>query len=80
MADGRIRVALDAMGGDDGPAMVVKGAVRALLQTPDLDLILVGDQSRLEAMVARQRGVDPGRLRIIHADGVVRNEDKPSVA
>ncbi|MEC7674122.1 MAG: phosphate acyltransferase PlsX [Pseudomonadota bacterium] len=80
MADGRIRVALDAMGGDDGPAMVVKGAVRALRQTPDLDLILVGDQSRLEAMVARQRGVDPGRLRIIHADGVVRNEDKPSVA
>ena len=80
MADGRIRVALDAMGGDDGPAMVVKGAVRALRQTPNLDLILVGDQTRLEAMVARQRGVDPGRLRIIHADGVVRNEDKPSVA
>ncbi|MDP7380874.1 MAG: phosphate acyltransferase, partial [Alphaproteobacteria bacterium] len=40
-----MRVALDAMGGDDGPAMVVKGAVRALRQTPDLDLILVGDQS-----------------------------------
>ncbi|MGB1006455.1 MAG: phosphate acyltransferase, partial [Thalassobaculaceae bacterium] len=80
LADGRIRVALDAMGGDDGPAMVVKGAAQALQATPDLDLILVGDQPRLEPMLARLRGVERGRVRIVHAEGVVLNEEKPSVA
>ena len=55
------------------------GAAQACA-TPDLDLILVGDQPRLEPMVARLRGVERGRVRIVHAEGVVLNEDKPSVA
>ena len=37
-----IRVAVDAMGGDNAPAEIVKGAVEALKASTDLKVILVG--------------------------------------
>ena len=37
----RVRVALDAMGGDHGPAMVVPAALEMLAEQPNLELLLL---------------------------------------
>ena len=48
-----LTVALDAMGGDHGPPVIVPAAFRVLEGQPELHLILVGDRSTLEREIAR---------------------------
>ena len=74
-----IWIAVDAMGGDHAPAHVVEGAVAALRHF-DLGIALVGDRSRIEAEVARQRGVDAARVRVHHAESVVSMSESPAAA
>ena len=72
----RIRVALDAMGGDHGPAVTVAGAVAASRQLADVDVILVGDEVALQAQLA-QTGAS---LRVVHAPTVVAMDEAPANA
>jgi phosphate acyltransferase len=72
-------ISLDAMGGDQGPAVVVAGAALALERHPDVSFLLFGDASRIGEHVARHP-VLAGRARVIHADSVVEMQDKPSQA
>ena len=46
--ENRIRVAVDAMGGDYAPTEAVKGAVAAVLERENVDVLLVGKQEILE--------------------------------
>ena len=39
-----IKIVVDAMGGDNAPAEIVKGAVEAVQQRPDIKVILTGQQ------------------------------------
>ena len=48
----KIRVAIDAMGGDNAPAAPVRGAVAALLENEVLELILLGDEEKIRAELA----------------------------
>ncbi len=73
-------IALDAMGGDHGPTVVVPAALKALAESPQLRLILVGDQSTLEAEVARQQAALSDRLLIQHASQIVAMDEAPSQA
>lgn len=75
-----MRIALDAAGGDFGSAPNVAGAVRALQTTPDLTVVLVGDQPQIEAQLATQTDVPAQRLEIVHAPDAVGMKDKPSEA
>jgi glycerol-3-phosphate acyltransferase PlsX len=75
----KVRIALDAMGGDHGPPVVVNGAALALRQHPDSSFILVGDRSRIEPLLAAQPGLAEA-CRIVHTDVAVRMDDKPSQA
>jgi glycerol-3-phosphate acyltransferase PlsX len=72
-------VAVDAMGGDSAPGPEVEGAVAAVRESL-ARVILVGDQGRLEAELAKHdaRGLDG--LAIKHASEVIRMEDHPAVA
>jgi glycerol-3-phosphate acyltransferase PlsX len=68
-----MKVALDAMGGDDAPAVNIGGALGALRHYPKLQhLFLVGDQALLTAECARQ-GLDltNPRVSIVHAPEVI---------
>ena len=47
-----MKIAVDAMGGDHGPAVVVEGAVAAVRET-GASTILVGDQGAIEREIAR---------------------------
>lgn len=61
----RPTLAIDAMGGDFAPDEIVRGAARLSLET-DLDVVLVGDEPRLSAVLARSRH-NPERLAVHHA-------------
>ena len=48
-----IRVALDAMGGDNAPEQIVVGAVEAAVGLPDVKILLVGQLSQIEQELDR---------------------------
>ncbi len=75
-----VTIALDAMGGDHGPAVVVPAALRALAAHPDLTLILVGRPEAVEAELARHGTDGGGRLRLHPATQVVAMDEAPSHA
>lgn len=74
-----IRIALDAMGGDHAPDMVIEATVRACGEHPDVVFILVGQEERIRHVLEHAK-VDPARLTIHHASEVVGMGEKPSVA
>lgn len=75
----KIVIALDAMGGDSAPDMVVGGAALASRRLPQVHYLLFGDSARLEPLVAKHPGLS-GRVEIRHADQVIKDDDKPSAA
>jgi len=78
MAD-KVRIALDAMGGDHGPGVVVAGAGLALSRHPDSEFLLFGNAS-LIAPLLDARPELKARSRLTHTEVAVRMEDKPSQA
>ena len=72
------KIAVDAMGGDHAPAVVVEGALLAA-QDVDAELILVGDKLAVEQECLRIGGKLP-RLSIINATQTVSMDESPSVA
>jgi glycerol-3-phosphate acyltransferase PlsX len=72
-------ISLDAMGGDEGPAVVVPGAAIALDRHPDVSFLLFGDQGRI-APYLDQHPKLAERARVVHTDAVVEMQDKPSQA
>lgn len=73
-------IALDAMGGDHGPGVVVPAALQAIESHPELSIILVGDQQILDAELRRHPAVSGERLRVHHASQTVTMDDLPSHA
>jgi len=75
----KVRIAVDAMGGDVGPPVVIPGAAISLRRHPDTEFLLFGNQTAIEPELARQPALK-AVSRIIHTDVAVRMEDKPSQA
>ncbi len=73
-------IALDAMGGDVGPDVVVPAAARALSRRKELRIILVGDEARLRACAETHKVMLDDRLTIKHASEVVEMHDEPALA
>lgn len=80
-----MRVALDAMGGDAAPLEVVAGAVLALQEHPEIEVVLAGDRHAVESALDELR-TDPEladldrirhRLIIEHAAQVIRMDESP---
>lgn len=61
-----LTIALDAMGGDHGPKVVVPAAIDVLQDYPKVHLILVGDEPAIRQVLAAQKAVDFTRLTIHH--------------
>lgn len=75
-----LTVAVDAMGGDKAPDMVIRGADVALERDPHLDFVLVGDEKRIGTLVEKTRRLKKRNPVIIHTDKAIGAADKPSVA
>lgn len=74
-----VRIALDAMGGDHGPAVVVPGAAIALTRKPDLGFLFVGDEAAIRPLLDAHPRL-AAASEVLHTDVAVRMDDKPSVA
>lgn len=75
-----ITIAVDVMGGDHGPPVVVPAALQAMAKNESLHLILVGDQDAVQKVLATTPGYDTQRLTIHHATQRVEMDESPAVA
>ena len=76
-----IRIALDAMGGDNAPRVEVEGAAQALKELPPEFVVqLVGRSADIDAALGKVPGVDRSRIEIVEAPEVVGMGEKPLAA
>ena len=71
-----VRVAVDAMGGDNAPLEIVKGAVEALEIRKDLKVILVGQEQTVRAELQKY-SYDESRLEVVNASEVIEMAEPP---
>ena len=75
----KIRIALDAMGGDHGASVVLPGAEISLTRHPEIEYTLFGDQAVVGPILDKlPRLKDKSRL--VHTEVSIRMDDKPSQA
>ena len=74
-----IKIVVDAMGGDNAPQEIVKGAVQALQRDAELSVVLTGDKAKIEPCLAGM-AYDAARLQVVHCSEVITNDDVPTLA
>ncbi len=75
----KVRIALDAMGGDIGPSVVVPGAEIALARHPDTEFVMFGDEAVVGPLLSAHPRLKAAS-RLVHTDVVVTMDAKPSQA
>ncbi|WOH47170.1 phosphate acyltransferase PlsX [Bradyrhizobium sp. sBnM-33] len=75
----KVRIALDAMGGDVGASVVIPGAAISLKRHPDSEFLLYGDSKQIDEQLAKYPALRKAS-RVIHTDVTVSMHDKPSQA
>ena len=73
------RIAIDAMGGDTGPAVMLAGAAHAHKRRSDLCFVMFGDKPRIRAELAKHPEI-ASSVEIVHCDDVIEGSEKPSQA
>ena len=76
---GTPRIAIDAMGGDGGPATMIEGAALAATRDQALRFTLFGDESLIRAELVKHPAL-ADRVDVAHAPEAISGEDKPSQA
>src|SRR5881628_124521 len=76
---GKVRIALDAMGGDHGAAVVIPGAELSQERHPDAEFLLFGNRSVVEPLLATRPALK-ATARFTHTDVAVAMDAKPSQA
>lgn len=71
-----VRVAVDAMGGDNAPAYPVKGAVEAVKERPDIRVILTGRKEMIDAELAKY-DFPKERIQTVAASEVIETGEPP---
>src|SRR3989337_2900346 len=74
-----VTIALDAMGGDHGPSVVIPAAAISLIRNPEARLLMVGDAARIEPELAAHPAL-AAKAELIHTDVAVAMDAKPSQA
>jgi glycerol-3-phosphate acyltransferase PlsX len=74
-----IVIALDAMGGDDAPDIVVNGAELAFKRNKNLSFRFYGDEKQINKLLDDCPAIKPVST-VIHSDMAISNDEKPSVA
>jgi len=74
-----VRIAIDAMGGDNGPATVLAGADIALVRRPEIRFALFGEEGRVLPLLEGYTRLKEAST-FTHCDVTVQMDDKPSQA
>ena len=75
MSERRITIALDAMGGDNAPSEICKGACEACKEFDDIEIILTGDTERIKSCLESHP-----RIHIEHASEIIDPDEHPANA
>ena len=75
-----MRIAVDAMGGDHAPEVVIQGTAEALKQYPYMDIVLVGHLEIITPMLKKHGISHHPRLRLVHAEQAVAMNEPSTVA
>ncbi|MDD3203541.1 MAG: phosphate--acyl-ACP acyltransferase, partial [Pygmaiobacter massiliensis] len=73
-----MRVILDAMGGDNAPAEILKGAAWAVKELA-VEVTAVGDEQKILA-AAKVENIDLSGIEVIHASEIIEMCDDPTKA
>jgi glycerol-3-phosphate acyltransferase PlsX len=73
------RIAIDAMGGDCGPATMISGTARALRRDHSLDFAIYGDEAQIAAELQRHGSLKQS-VTIVHSPEAIESSEKPSQA
>ena len=74
-----MKIILDAMGGDNAPAEILKGAAAATAAWPDVEILAVGDAERIAACV-KENAIEMKNIEIVNATEVIEMCDEPAKA
>lgn len=74
-----MKIALDAMGGDFAPLEPVKGAIEAIKENPKLEVVLVGDENKINIELKKYK-YDKNRITIHHTTEVIEMKEAESPA
>ena len=73
-----VRIALDAMGGDKAPGVIIDGAIAATREVgQDLRIVLVGRRDAVEPVMT-DRGIPQGSIELVEARDVVEMGEQPA--
>ncbi len=70
-----IKIAVDAMGGDHAPKITVEGAMDAIKQYSDIEIVLYGDENQIRPLLT-----DDTRITIEHCEDYFRMDEKDLAA
>lgn len=74
-----MKIILDAMGGDNAPAAILKGAAAATADWPDVEILAVGDAEKIAACV-KENGIEMKNIEIVNATETIEMCDEPAKA
>ncbi|MBR1471115.1 MAG: phosphate acyltransferase PlsX [Lachnospiraceae bacterium] len=74
-----VKVAVDAMGGDNAPGEIIKGVIDALHDAEDVVVHLVGKEDLIRKEL-EQYTYDENRLKVVHASEVIETAEPPVMA
>lgn len=74
-----VKIILDAMGGDNAPEAVVRGALDALREFNDINIMLVGKEYSIRQILADNQ-YDNKRLEVVNAGEVIEMNESPAAA
>lgn len=74
-----MKIILDCFGGDNCPDSAIDGALLAVEENKDLNIVLCGDEAVIGAYLA-DKSYDKSRVSILHAGDVLTNDDSPTLA
>jgi len=75
----KLKIAIDAMGGDYGPDVAIPGAALAAKRHPDVEFVFYGDEARIKPLVEARTHL-AARSEIRNAEIAVQMDEKPSAA
>ncbi len=80
MTQQELRVAVDGMGGDHGPPVIVDACARALQSNPRLHLLIVGQPEMLQPELVRHGLSNHPRVELVPASEIVEMGEEPAKA
>ncbi|HET9717593.1 MAG TPA: phosphate acyltransferase PlsX [Pseudolabrys sp.] len=75
----KVRIALDAMGGDHGASVILPGADLSLNRHPEIEYLIFGNSAVVEPVLNRLPRLKAKSM-LVHTDVSIRMDDKPSQA